>query len=77
MIRNNAVTNNGWHDNVVIQTSSPSGTYQLSVAAEIAQDTGDTSIFTSWNNRFVNNTYNLGANPSPFAWMNGTRTPAA
>jgi parallel beta-helix repeat protein len=59
------------HDNVVTQTNAPSGIYQVSWAAGIAQDIGDNRVFTSWNNRFVNNTYYLGSNPWPFAWMNG------
>jgi len=58
------------HDNTITQTDAPSGIYQTSAAAGIAQDTGDNSVFTSWNNRFVNNTYYLGSNPWPFAWMN-------
>jgi parallel beta-helix repeat protein len=62
------------HDNTVTQSNSPSGAFQLSVAAGVAQDIGDNSVFTGWGNRFVNNTYFLGANPQPFAWMNGTRT---
>jgi len=62
------------HDNVITQTNLPRTINELSVAAGAAQDIGDTSIFTSRNNRFVNNTYYMGSNPRPFAWMNGTRT---
>jgi len=32
------------------------------------QDMGDKSIFTSRNNKFVNNNYILGSNPGAFAW---------
>ena len=31
-------------------------------------------VFTSRNNRWVNNTYYVGTNARPFAWMNGVRT---
>jgi hypothetical protein len=64
------------HDNVVTQTDAPSGIYQTSAAAGIAQDTGDNSVFTSWNNRFVNNTYYLGSNPWAFCWMNSCQPQA-
>ena len=40
----------------------------------VAQDIGDTNVFSSWNNRFVHNTYLLGTNTKPFEWMNGQRT---
>jgi parallel beta-helix repeat protein len=40
----------------------------------VARDYGDNSIFTSWNNRFVHNTYSLGTNAKPFEWMNGQRS---
>jgi parallel beta-helix repeat protein len=35
----------------------------------IAENTGGTDIFVSWNNRFLNNRYVLGENARPFAWM--------
>lgn len=58
------VVENLWvHDNVVTMTSGMSG---------VGQDFGDNSYFTSRNNRFTNNTYHLGSNAAPFAWMNGT-----
>jgi parallel beta-helix repeat protein len=60
------VQNLNVHDNTVdVSKGGRSG---------IAQDIGDTSVFTSWNNRFVHNTYSLGANAKPFEWMNGQRT---
>jgi parallel beta-helix repeat protein len=63
------------HDNVITQTNLPRNGDELSIAAGIVTDiAGNTAIFTSWNNRFVNNRYYLGTNPRPFAWMNGTRT---
>jgi parallel beta-helix repeat protein len=58
------------HNNIITQTDAPAGIYQTSVAAGIAEDTGDTSVLTSLNNRFVDNTYYLGNNPSPFCWGN-------
>ncbi len=62
------------HDNIITQNNLPRTLNELSVGAGIATDTGDLRIFTSQNNRFVNNTYYMGVNPRPFAWMNGTRT---
>jgi hypothetical protein len=32
---------------------------------------GNTAVYTSRNNRFTNNVYYLGSNPTPFTWMNG------
>ena len=55
------------HDNTVTMPSGHSG---------IAQDTGDRSVFTSWNNRFVHNTYFLKGNSQPFAWMDRRITEA-
>ena len=49
------------HDNTVRMNRGMTG---------LAQDIGDTSYFTTRNNRFTNNSYSLGANPAPFAWMN-------
>jgi parallel beta-helix repeat protein len=48
------------HDNTVTMASGHSG---------IAQDTGDRSVFSRWNNRFTHNTYYLKGNSQPFAWM--------
>jgi len=62
------------HNNTITQTNLPRNPNELSVAAGAAQDIGNTALFTSRNNRFVNNTYFIGANPRAFAWMNGTRT---
>jgi parallel beta-helix repeat protein len=63
------------HDNIVTQSTLPRSSGELSVGAGIATDiAGNTAVFTSRNNRFVNNRYTLGSNPRPFAWMNGTRT---
>jgi parallel beta-helix repeat protein len=36
----------------------------------IAQDVGDTAVFTSRNNRFEHNTYKLNSKALPFTWMN-------
>jgi nitrous oxidase accessory protein NosD len=35
----------------------------------IMRNTGTNAVFTSWNNRFVGNRFELGRNPTPFAWM--------
>ena len=60
-------------DNTITQTNLPRTQSELSVAAGIVTDiAGNTSIFTGRNNRFSNNTYNLGQNILPFAWMNHT-----
>jgi len=58
--------NNLWvHDNVIINNSGWSG---------VAQDINDQSYFISRNNRFTNNTYDLGSTQYPFQWMDGERT---
>ncbi|HEV7991879.1 MAG TPA: ricin-type beta-trefoil lectin domain protein [Gemmatimonadaceae bacterium] len=63
------------HDNVITQTNLPRNVNELSVASGIVTDiAGNSAIFTSRNNRYVNNTYYLLHNPRPFAWNNGTRT---
>ena len=63
------------HDNIVTQSTLPRSGGELSVGAGIVTDiAGNSAIFTSRNNRFVNNRYTLGTNPRPFAWNNGTRT---
>jgi parallel beta-helix repeat protein len=41
----------------------------------ITQNTGSNEVFTSWNNRFVNNRYDVSGNPTPFRWMNGSAPP--
>jgi parallel beta-helix repeat protein len=46
-------------------------------AAGAVQDVGDNGVFSSSrNNRFVHNTYYLGANVRPFEWNNGNRDEA-
>jgi parallel beta-helix repeat protein len=41
----------------------------------IVQQIGNRSIYTSWNNRYRHNTYSgLASNPTPFFWMETTRT---
>jgi parallel beta-helix repeat protein len=63
------------HNNMVTQTNLPKTSGALSVAAGMATDiAGYTAMFTSLNNRFRSNTYYLGSNPQPFAWMGSTRT---
>jgi uncharacterized protein YjdB len=57
------------HDNTVYQRNGG--------ASGAANDLGDTATFLTRNNRWVNNTYYLGTNAAPFAWMNGYRTAAA
>jgi hypothetical protein len=53
------------HDNVIINNSGWTG---------VAQDINDKSFFTNKNNRFTNNTYQLGSSQYPFQWMDGERT---
>jgi len=53
------VTNLNVHDNTVRMQTGTTG---------LDQNTGDNSVFTSRNNRFVNNTYVLGPNAGYFAW---------
>jgi parallel beta-helix repeat protein len=57
------------HDNTVTQRK---GGY----AGAAMQDVGDNAIFTSRNNRWVQNTYNLGTNGTPYEWYNGGRNAA-
>jgi parallel beta-helix repeat protein len=65
------------HDNIITQETLPRTAGELSVGAGIATDIpGNTAIFTSRNNRYVGNTYNLGQNLHPFAWEFGVRTEA-
>jgi len=35
----------------------------------ITEDSGNANVFTSWNNRFVSNRFELLNNAAPFAWM--------
>jgi parallel beta-helix repeat protein len=58
------VSNLWVHDNTVRFSQGFSG---------LGQDVGDTSYFTSRNNRFERNTYYLGSYSYPFAWMDGAR----
>jgi parallel beta-helix repeat protein len=55
------------HDNTVSLTPGGSG---------IVTDTGDTSVFSSMNNRFINNTWTDNTMTWPFAWNNMWNTPA-
>jgi parallel beta-helix repeat protein len=47
------------HGNVVAMSVGKTG---------LAQETGERQVYTSWNNRFENNTYYLGPNRTYFAW---------
>ena len=53
------------HDNVVRQTAGQSG---------LAQDIGDSSIFTGRNNRFERNTYQEACGNRHWAWADAERT---
>lgn len=56
------------HDNHITVTSSAHRT-------GIVQDTGDLAVYSSRNNRFVNNIYQYTVTVThPFAWQNGIRT---
>lgn len=46
------------HDNTITQTT-PQGAGYADAAAGLVEDTGDTGLFTSRNNRYVHNTYYL------------------
>ena len=60
------VVANLWvHDNTVVMAQGWTG---------LVQDVGDTTSFTSRNNRFDRNTYKLGGAGLHFVWMNGERT---
>jgi len=60
--------NNLWvHDNSIRFTQGLTG---------LAVDTGDMSVFTSRNNRFNRNAYQLGSAVYYFAWMNAARSEA-
>jgi parallel beta-helix repeat protein len=54
------------HDNTVVQ---PTGR-----AAGVTQNIGSNAVFTSQNNKFSSNTYDLGASARYFRWMNSDRT---
>jgi hypothetical protein len=56
------------HDNTIRMTSGSTG---------LVQDVGDTSYFTSRNNRFERNRYQLGPGATFFAWMNADRSESA
>jgi parallel beta-helix repeat protein len=65
------------HDNSITQSNLPGTSADLSVAAGAVTDIhGDTAIFTIRNNHFRKNSYYLGQNASPFAWLNRTITSA-
>ena len=49
------------HDNIVTMTNGMSG---------LVQGVSDSSYFTSYNNRWVNNHYHLGSNSYYFSWFN-------
>jgi parallel beta-helix repeat protein len=51
------------HDNVITMTDGKTG---------LAQSVGDNSYFSGRNNRWVHNTYRLGANAKYFAWVGAT-----
>jgi parallel beta-helix repeat protein len=61
------------HDNIIYQRVAGG---DGSAGGGAVTDAGDTAIFTSRNNRWVRNTYYLGTNARPFAWMGGWRTAA-
>jgi hypothetical protein len=56
------------HDNTIIMRATG--------RTGIAQDVGDVTVFTRRNVRFERNSYHLGTNARPFAWMNGRVTAA-
>jgi parallel beta-helix repeat protein len=66
------------HHNTITQTNLPRTTRELSVAAGVATDVSPyTVVFsTTRNNRYASNTYYLGRNPYPFAWIYGQKTEA-
>jgi parallel beta-helix repeat protein len=47
------------HDNVIRMSIGRTG---------VGQSTGETQVYTTWNNRFEHNTYYLGPNATYFAW---------
>jgi nitrous oxidase accessory protein NosD len=52
--------------NAIIMPSGQSG---------MMQNTGSDAVFTSWNNRFLDNQYDVTGNPAPFRWLNGSAPP--
>ena len=62
------VANINAHDNTITQ--------QTGRASGAVQNVGTNAVFNSQNNRFVHNTYDLGATARQFTWMNGDRTTA-
>lgn len=70
------VTNLYAHDNTVSCRTfgGPNGGDGTVCAGAATDIVGGDALFTSRNNRWVNNTYTIGSNPGPFAWMNGYRT---
>ncbi len=56
------------HGNTIIMPSGRSG---------VGRDVGDDAVFTGRDNRFVDNTYYLGANATPFQWFDGPQSEAA
>jgi parallel beta-helix repeat protein len=53
------------HDNRITMSEGQTG---------LVQDIGDNSVFSSRNNRFVDNTYTISGNGRFFEWNNGSRT---
>ncbi|HEX5410613.1 MAG TPA: hypothetical protein VFZ27_02005, partial [Terriglobia bacterium] len=59
------------HDNTIIQKTG-------SAAGIVKSSRLDDSVFTSWNNRFVKNTYHLESSAEKyFVWLNAAQTLAA
>jgi parallel beta-helix repeat protein len=54
------------HDNSVVQTTGR--------AAGVTQNVGSNAVFTSQNNRFAHNSYDLGSATRFYRWMNSDRT---
>ncbi len=62
------------HDNTVTMQNVATDASGTGNATGIVQNAGDTTYFTTKNNRFVHDTYYLGTAPQYFFWMNGMRT---
>jgi parallel beta-helix repeat protein len=62
-----ALRNLSVHDNVVRMRKGRVG---------IVTNVGSNAVFTSWNNRWENNTYYIGSLTAPFAWRNQNYTVA-
>jgi hypothetical protein len=54
------------HDNTVVQSTGR--------AAGVTQGIGSNAVFTSQNNRFTRNVYDLGSSARYFRWMNSDLT---